>query len=92
MHSTITTNPQHIHHHSLNEVKDYLVSHEDFLDNIFEKIIDAGGFIIVMTFIYMVMLMVYTLNNANNLFEFALSYLSSNMLQEFMHNIVHGFI
>jgi hypothetical protein len=81
MNHTATISPQHMRHYSFNALKKYLFSHEELLDDILEKVADAGGIIIVASFIYMIIVIFDSLNHANHAYAHGLSCLLCNGLQ-----------
>jgi hypothetical protein len=81
MNHTLTVSPQHMRHYSLSDLKQFLTSHEKLFDDILEKAADAGGIIIVASFIYMIIVISDSLNHAYNAYAHGLSYLLCNGLQ-----------
>lgn len=78
--------PWHMRQYSFEDLKKYLSSHEDLFDNIFEKTIEAGIIIIVAVFIYMVVLIIVSLNIAQQAYADGISYLLGNALQDLIYN------
>ena len=90
-HHSIAT-PQNEWQHSFEDLKKYLSSHEDLFDNIFEKTMETGTIIIVAILIYMVVLIMDSLNHANQAYADGLSCLIFNALQDLMHKALTGFM
>ena len=91
MHHNSTASLQHGWHYSFNDLKKYLSSHEDLFDNIFEKIMETGAIIIVAVSIYMVVLIMDSLNHAHQAYADGLSCLLYNAL-DLMYNALQVFI
>jgi hypothetical protein len=89
-HHSIAT-PWHVRQYSFEDLKKYLSSHEDLFDNIFEKTMETGTIIIVAVLIYMVILIMGSLNHANQAYADGLSYLLYNAL-DLMYNALQVFI
>jgi hypothetical protein len=85
MNHTLTVSPQHMRHYSFNALKKYLSSHEERIDDILEKVADAGGIIIVATFIYMIIVIFDSLNHANLAYAHGLSCFLCNGLQNLVY-------
>ena len=92
MHNNSTASLQHMRHYSFKDLRRFLSSNEDRLDDILEKIMEAGTFIIVAALIYMVILAIYILNHANHAYASGLLYLSYSAVKDFLYSAVQGFI
>ena len=92
MHHNSTASLQHGWHYSFNDLKKYLSSHEDLFDNIFEKTMEIGTILLVAVLLYMFILIVGSLNHANQAYADGLSYLLYNTLQDLMHKALTGFM
>jgi len=90
-HHSIAT-PGNEGQHSFEDLKKYLSSHEDLFDNIFEKTMETGTIIIVAVLIYMVVLIMDSLNYANQAYANGLSCLLYNTLQDIIHKALTGFM
>lgn len=87
-----TANLQHDWHYSFNDLKKYMVSHEDLFDNIFEKSMETVGIIMVAGLIFMIILAVDTLNHANQAYSNGLACIFCNALQNLMYNAMEIFM
>jgi hypothetical protein len=87
MNHTATISPQHMRHYSLSDLKQFLSSHEELLDDILEEVAEAGGIIIVASFIYMIIVIFDSLNHAHNVYAHGLSCLLCNGLQNLVYTV-----
>jgi hypothetical protein len=87
MNHTATISPQHMRHYSLSDLKQFLSSHEELLDDILEEVAEAGGIIIVASFIYMIIVIFDSLNHANLAYAHGLNYFLYNGLQNLVYTV-----
>ena len=92
MHHNSPATLPHVWHYSFNDLKQFLSSHEELFDNIFEKTVEIGTILLVAVLLYMFILIVDSLNHANQAYADGLSYLLYNTLQDLMHKALTGFI
>jgi hypothetical protein len=74
-------------HYSLSDLKQFLSSHEELLDDILEEVAESGGIIIVASFIYMIIVIFDSLNHANLAYAHGLNYFLYNGLQNLVYTV-----
>lgn len=84
--------PQHMQHSSFEDLKQFLSSHEDRLDNILEKTMDVVIIIIAACLIYMVVQTLYILNHAHHVYTAEIACLMCNAIQGLLYNAMQGFM
>lgn len=92
MHHNSTAHLQHSWHDSFNNLKKFLYSHEEPIDNMVEKTTETGAIIIVAVFVYMIILIFNTLNYANQAYDNGLTHLIYNTLHDLMYSALQGFV
>jgi hypothetical protein len=66
-------------------------SHIEFFNNMLEKAMETGAFVVVAIFIYMIIVMLVTLNHANHAYSHGISCLACDSIQ-IIFNAMQGFI
>jgi hypothetical protein len=81
----------HVHHYSFKDFRQYVASHIDFFDDLLEKVMETGTLIIVAGFIFMIIMVLLTLNHANHEYVHGIACLACNSIQ-IVYNSVQGFM